>query len=78
MAYAIQKEGLFKNVHLSVVYHHDNPHLSETMNNYTKLLTDKSVFSTFTSRELIQAASNIKNHDFQNWVSWYSDLYRIQ
>jgi len=78
MAYAIQQEGLFKNVHFSVVLHHANPHLSETMNSYIYLLKDKSIFSTFTSKELIQAASNIKNNDFQNWVSWYSDLYRIQ
>ena len=77
MAYAIQKERSFKNAHFSVVYHHDNLHLSETINNYTDLLTDKTVFSTFTSRDLVKAASDIQNNALQEWISWYSNLYKI-
>lgn len=77
MAYAIQKKGHYKNVHFSVVYHDQNPHLEETINRYGELLNNPTVFSTFTSKQIIQLASSIQNKELQEWIAWYSDLYMI-
>jgi hypothetical protein len=77
MAYAIQSKGIFKHVHFSVVNHDRNPHLEETISRYKQLLKNPTVFDTFTSKDLIQAASMIKDKDLQDWVTWYSELYMI-
>jgi hypothetical protein len=77
MAYAIQSKGIFKNVHFSVIHHHMNLHLNETISRYKLLLKNPTVFDTFTSKDLIQAASTVNDKELQDWVAWYSELYMI-
>ena len=77
MANAIESNGKYKRVHFSVVRHHENPHLEETMARYRELLTNQSVFDTFTSRDMVQAAESVDDPDLNQWVKWYSELYRI-
>ena len=77
MGYAIQKNGIFKNVHFSVVHHHENHDLQNSMNNYMIMLNDSSVFSSFTSKNVIESAKKIDHLDIQKWLEWYSVLYRI-
>lgn len=77
MGQALQDKGDYTTVHFSVVYHHDNPYLTDTMNRYRELLVDDSVFSSFTSKDLIQAARAIEDQELQDWVTWFSDLYMI-
>ncbi len=77
MAHAIESKGEYKRVHFSVVRHHENPHLEETMARYRELLTDQSVFDTFTSRDLVLAADSMEDPELKQWVKWYSELYRI-
>lgn len=78
LGHSIRKLGPFKNAHFSVVHHPDNHDLDKTVNNYVSLLKDKSVFSCFTSREVIEAAKKVESEEIKKWVSWYSDLYRIR
>ena len=77
MAFAIQKQGEYKNVHFSVVHHHDNPHLKETILRYRELLNTPKELTTFTSKDLIEAASSLDNKEIQDWIAWFSDLYMI-
>ncbi len=77
MAYAIQSKGIYKKVHFSVVYHHKNHYLSDTITRFNNLLTSPTVSKTFTSKNLIQAATSVQNKEIQDWVKWYTDLYWI-
>jgi hypothetical protein len=77
MAYSVQKNGLFKNVHFSVVHHPDNHDLQKTIDNYTDMLLDKSLFSVFTSKQILDNCTKVENKEIREWVRWYSDLYRI-
>ncbi len=77
MGYAIQKKGNFRNVHFSVVHHHENYDLGKTMDDYKNMLTDHSVFDSFTSKDVIKAAGKNKDAKIQKWIEWYSELYRV-
>jgi len=77
LANAIQNKGVFKKVHFSVVHHPDNTDLQNTMNNYSHLLEDQSLFSSFPSREIITAAQLEDNEKIKIWAKWYSGLYRV-
>lgn len=74
---AIIQKGDYKNVHFSVVMHPDNPDLQPTINNYVNILKDKSVFSVFTSRDIINNAMKLNNPKIDKWVKWYKDLYKV-
>ena len=77
MGYAIQKKGAFENVHFSVVHHHENTDLQTSMDNYRNILNEQSVFDSFTSKDVIKSAKKINNQDIQEWLNWYSVLYRV-
>jgi len=77
MAFAIQKQGEYKNVHFSVVLHHSNLHLDETISRYKELLNAPEELTTFTSRDLIKAAEGFENGELQDWIAWFKDLYLI-
>ncbi len=77
MAYAIQEKAKFKNVHFSVVCHPQNSDLKKTIDSYINMLKDKSLFSVFSSNQIVEGASSINNGEIQDWVKWYSELYKI-
>ncbi len=78
MAYAIKKKGVYKNVKFSVVNHPQNHELDASINKYIELLTDKSVFSSFKSNDIISAAKEVDDRFLNEWVKWYSELYMIE
>jgi hypothetical protein len=77
LGFAIKKRGQFKNVHFSVVHHPDNHDLENTIGRYKDLLNDDYLFESYTLRDFITASSTIKDKDFNNWLSWYRELYLI-
>ena len=77
MGYAIQKKSSFKNVHFSVVHHHENNDLRNSMKEYKGMLNNQSVFDSFTSKDVIESAKKIHDPDIQKWIEWYSVLYRL-
>ncbi len=77
LGYAVKEKGHFKKVHFSVVHHPDNPDLARSMNSYSQLLKNMDIFSSYTSKDFIRAASSINDHSIQSWIKWYSELYRI-
>lgn len=77
MGYAIQNKSAFHNSHVSAIHHAENHDLKETMDSYKALLNDPSVFSIFTSKEIIEAAMRNCATELQNWIEWYSELYRV-
>jgi hypothetical protein len=77
MGYAIQEKEVFKNVHFSVIHHHENTDLQTSMDNYRDILNEQSVFDSFTSKDIIESAKEINNQDIQEWLKWYSVLYRV-
>ena len=74
---AIKERGLFKNVHFSVVHHPDNHDLAITMERYKKILKQSDLFESYTIRDFISASKSINDQDFNKWISWYSELYKI-
>jgi len=77
MAYAVQERQNFKNVHFSVVRHPENNDLVKTTDSYANMLKDKSRFSVFTSDQIVEAASKTDSREIQEWVKWYSELYKL-
>jgi len=77
LAQAIQDKGIFKRVHFSVVRHPDNNDLQNTMDNYSGLLRDKTLFNSFTSKEIVDAAQDIGDESVRKWAKWYSELYNV-
>jgi len=67
----------YKNVYFSVVYHPENTSLSKSINEYKKLVNHNSKFSVFTSKDVINQASSIKDKDIGEWIDWYKGLYRV-
>ena len=77
MGHAIEEMEEYDNVHFSVVYHHGNPDLDSTINAYKKMLCKKEKFSSFTSKDMVEAARTVKDKEIQEWLKWYSGLYKI-
>ena len=77
MGYAIQEKGIFKNVHFSVVHHHENTDLQTTMDKFRDMLNDQAQFSSFTSKNIVESAKRVNNPDIHEWLKWYSALYRV-
>ena len=69
--------NVFKNVCFSVVHHPDNHSLDKTINAYKSLINNNPKFSTFTSKDVIEKASLVKDEEIQDWISWYKELYRV-
>jgi len=77
MGYAIQKKGIFKNVHFSVVHHHENHDLQNSIDAYANMLNNHYVFDSFTLRDVIKSAKKVDDQEIQKWIEWYSVLYRV-
>jgi hypothetical protein len=67
----------FKYVTFSVVRHPENTSLNATLNKYQELIDNNPKFSTFTSAQVIAAASELNNADLDQWVTWYKALYDL-
>jgi hypothetical protein len=77
MGLALEKTGKYKHVYFSVVHHPENDALSESMNEYKKLIANNKKFFHFTSRDVINAAEKIGDSAIDEWVSWYKGLYNV-
>lgn len=77
LGFALEKEGLYKEVYFSVVKHHDNKALDASINQYKELIADNKKFSVYDSKEIIDAAKKINNSEVNKWVKWYENLYSI-
>jgi hypothetical protein len=77
MGHAIKEKGEYERVHFSVVHHPENNDLQKTIAEYEQMLSDKGLFSVFTSEQILDAALKIQNDDISEWAKWYSGLYRI-
>lgn len=67
----------YKHVTFSVVRHPENTSLNATLNKYQELIDNNPKFSTFTSAQVIAAASELNNADLDQWVTWYKALYNL-
>jgi len=73
LAYAVEKEGVYKHVSFSVVYHPENPVLEKTMKAFSELMNGSDKFSWFTSDKLVAATE--KCGGLNDWVEWYRKVY---
>ena len=73
LAMALEKEGIYKNVYFSVVHHPENYFLDKSMFEYAKLTDYSPKFNSFTSDQLIDAASI--DDRLKEWVAWYREVY---
>jgi len=67
----------YKEVSFSVVHHPNNTHLNKSMEQYKELIGNNSKFFSFTSKEVIDSASKIKDKELEKWVDWYKELYMV-
>ena len=77
MGHEIIKKKKFKHVHFSVVHHPENTNLSDTIERYSKMLLDKSIFTSFISKDIIDAVRVLDDKEIKNWGKWYAELYKI-
>lgn len=77
MGFALEKEGRFKHVYFSVVKHHENKALDESLNQYKELTGNNKKFSVFNSKEIVDAAAIINDSEMNKWVNWYKEIYKI-
>lgn len=74
---ALENGPDFKQVYFSVVHHPGNTDLDKSIDEYRQLTNNNPKFSAFTSKTVIDAASQINDTDIKNWIEWYKDLYRV-
>jgi hypothetical protein len=67
----------FTNAHFSVVHHSENTALNDSMEKYDNLIADKTKFSHFNSKKVLDAASDINDPILNKWITWYKTLYNI-
>ena len=77
LGFALEKEGLFKEVYFSVVKHPGNKALDKSINSYKELINNNPHFSVYDSSEIIKEAETINDKDLNEWVKWYRDLYNV-
>lgn len=77
MGLALEKQGKYKEVYFSVVHHPDNHHLDNSMKEYKQLINHNPKFSSFASKEVIDAASKVDDEAINNWIEWYKELYHL-
>lgn len=73
LALALEKEGLYHNVTISVVHHPDNRFLKKTMDEYSELTGHSPKFNSFTSNKLIESAKI--DDGLKDWIKWYTEYY---
>ncbi len=79
LALAIEQDERqpYKHVHFSVLKHPGNNHLDKSLSAYENLIDNNSKFSTLTSSEVIDAATQVNDVPIDKWILWYKDLYMI-
>lgn len=73
LAFALEKNDMYKHVSFSVVYHPENHFLDDSMQAYAKLTNYSPKFNSFTSDKLIAAAA--VDPDLEEWIKWYREAY---
>jgi hypothetical protein len=79
LALAIEQDphSPFKHVSFSVVRHPRNRALYKTLAEYQALIASNPKFFTFTSADVINAATNHADPSLQGWINWYKNLYDV-
>jgi hypothetical protein len=65
----------FKRVYFSVVHHPKNKALDSSIEAYRKLIGDADRFSSFSSDTIVNSAKQVGFAPWQEWLSWYEELY---
>lgn len=77
LGFALEKSGMYKKVFFSVVKHHENKLLDNSIDQYKDLINHNPKFSVFDSKEIIEAVAKINDYELNTWISWYKELYKI-
>jgi len=78
LALSIKNKGNpYSEVHFSVVHHPRNTALEPTLKEFRNLIDNNTMFSTFTSDQVIRSAETHADADLNNWISWYKELYAV-
>ena len=75
LAIALERQhpNKYHEVYFSVVHHPENHFLTQSMDEYRKLINNSSKFGSFTSLDLINVAKN--DPQLSEWIEWYVDVY---
>lgn len=75
LAIALEKQvpNKYHEVYFSVVHHPENHFLTQSMDEYRKLINNSPKFGSFTSLDLIDVAKN--DPQLSEWIEWYVDVY---
>ena len=75
LAIALERQhpNKYHEVYFSVVHHPENHFLTQSMDEYRKLINNSSKFGSFTSLDLIYAANIDPN--LSDWINWYVGVY---
>lgn len=74
LALAIQETGIYSIVTFSVCHHAKNTMLDKSINKYKALISGNRMFSCFTNYDVLNIVYKL-NHDLQEWMQWYKDVY---
>jgi hypothetical protein len=79
LGFAIEQDEKqpYKEVSFSVVHHPNNTHLNESMEQYKDLVDNNPKFFAFTSNQVIDSASKVKDTELKEWIGWYKELYMV-
>lgn len=67
----------YQYVTFSVVKHPRNTYLDQSLANYQTIIAGNPKFFTFTSADIITAATALGNPQLERWAAWYRDLYAL-
>ena len=75
LAIALERQhpNKYHEVYFSVVHHPENHFLTQSMDEYRKLINNSSKFGSFTSLDLIDVAKN--DPQLSEWIEWYVEVY---
>jgi len=71
------KKNPFKKVCFSVVIHPDNKSLDKSISDYKALINNSDKFTSFTSKDVIDAAKAVNDKKINHWIKWYREFYKV-
>jgi len=79
LGFAIEQDEKqpYKEVSFSVVHHPNNTALNNSMEQYKDLTGNNPKFFAFTSKQVIDSASKVKDTELKEWIGWYKELYMV-
>ena len=77
LALALEDEGKYKHVYFSVVNYPENEALNQSISDYKKLVNGNPKFSVLSSKTVVDKVKEIQCKELNDWVNWYSKLYKI-